>query len=400
MLLQIFLFLFLGIFAGTITGLTPGIHINLVGALVVSLTTSVIFFSLTNPIYLVIFITAMAITHTFVDFIPSIFLGCPNDDTALTVLPGHELLLEGKGFQAIKLASLGALTGIIILILSSFPLFLIISSLYNKIKFFIPWILILVSISLIFGEEKKFLAFFVFMLSGILGWNVLNFQTLKEPLLPLLTGLFGASTILISIKSKTKIPEQKPNEKLIYKGNFLKNSFAAFIFSPLAIFLPALGSGQIALIGNSIARQDKKGFLFLQGAVNSLAMGYSFLALSTISKTRTGSAAAIEQLIGIPSSKIFILILITALISGIASYFLSLKLGKIFLKIINHFNYSKISIFILILLIIITFIFSGIFGLMVLTASASMGIYGILSGVRRTNLMGCLLVPTILYYIL
>ncbi len=400
MLLQIFLFLFLGIFAGTITGLTPGIHINLVGALVVSLTTSVIFFSLTNPIYLVIFITAMAITHTFVDFIPSIFLGCPNDDTALTVLPGHELLLEGKGFQAIKLASLGALTGIIILILSSFPLFLIISSLYNKIKFFIPWILILVSISLIFGEEKKFLAFFVFMLSGILGWSVLNFQTLKEPLLPLLTGLFGASTILISIKSKTKIPEQKPNEKLIYKGNFLKNSFAAFIFSPLAIFLPALGSGQIALIGNSIARQDKKGFLFLQGAVNSLAMGYSFLALSTISKTRTGSAAAIEQLIGIPSSKIFILILITALISGIASYFLSLKLGKIFLKIINHFNYSKISIFILILLIIITFIFSGIFGLMVLTASASMGIYGILSGVRRTNLMGCLLVPTILYYIL
>lgn len=93
MLIQIIIFIFLGIFTGTISGLIPGIHINLVGAFLVSLSAT-LFYS-TNPIYFVIFITALAITHTFLDFIPSIFLGAPDSDTQLSVLPGHEMLKEG-----------------------------------------------------------------------------------------------------------------------------------------------------------------------------------------------------------------------------------------------------------------------------------------------------------------
>src|SRR3989304_8704378 len=99
MLIEIFIFLFFGILAGTFTGLFPGIHINLVGASLVALSTSIL--SPLNPMYLVTFIASMAITHTFLDFIPSIFLGCPNTDTELTILPGHELLKEANGYGAI-----------------------------------------------------------------------------------------------------------------------------------------------------------------------------------------------------------------------------------------------------------------------------------------------------------
>ena len=79
MLIEIILFIFFGIIFGTFTGLIPGIHINLIGVLLVSASAS-LFFSI-NPIYFVIFISSMAITHTFIDFIPSIFLGCPDTDT-------------------------------------------------------------------------------------------------------------------------------------------------------------------------------------------------------------------------------------------------------------------------------------------------------------------------------
>ena len=72
MLIEIIIALLFGLLAGTITGLIPGVHINLIGAFIVSLSASL--FYLTNPIYLVVFIVSMAVTHTFVDFIPSIFL--------------------------------------------------------------------------------------------------------------------------------------------------------------------------------------------------------------------------------------------------------------------------------------------------------------------------------------
>ena len=118
------MFLLLGIIFGTITGLIPGIHINLVGVSLVALSASLL--SSINPIYLVVFISAMAITHTFVDFIPSIFLGCPDTDTELSVLPGHELLKKGQGYSAVFLSAYGGLAAIFILIFITPLSFLII----------------------------------------------------------------------------------------------------------------------------------------------------------------------------------------------------------------------------------------------------------------------------------
>ena len=86
MLVEILIAILLGVTAGTLTGLTPGIHINLIGVLLVSL--SLTSFSQMDPTILILFIVAMSITHTFIDFIPSIFLGCPDTDTELSILPG------------------------------------------------------------------------------------------------------------------------------------------------------------------------------------------------------------------------------------------------------------------------------------------------------------------------
>jgi len=48
-----------------------------------------------DPVVLVVFIIAMSVTHTFLDALPAIFLGAPDADQVLNVLPGHRLLLQG-----------------------------------------------------------------------------------------------------------------------------------------------------------------------------------------------------------------------------------------------------------------------------------------------------------------
>src|SRR3989304_1437469 len=105
MIFELFIALLCGVIAGTFTGLFPGIHINLIAALLLSSLSALSkYFS---PLQLIIFIVAMSITHTFIDFIPSIFLGAPEEDTFLSILPGHQLLREGKGYEAVILTLYG-----------------------------------------------------------------------------------------------------------------------------------------------------------------------------------------------------------------------------------------------------------------------------------------------------
>lgn len=398
MLFEILLFLLLGVLAGTFTGLIPGVHINLVGASIVALYAGIL--SKISPIYLVTFISSMAITHTFIDFIPSIFLGVPDTDTELSILPGHELLKEGKGYEAIILTAYGSVAALFVLILISLPSTLILAKLYPYLQKIIPYVLLAVIGFLAYNEKHRAATvLLVILATGLLGFVVLNLPHLREPLLPLLTGLFGSSMLIISIKNKTKIPNQKITSPRIGKS-FLAPLFGATIASPLSSLLPGLGSGQAAILGNTISRAGQRGFLFLLGATNTLVMGFSFIALYAVSRTRTGAAVAIEEILGNFSSHLLVLILAVVLIAGSLSFFITKILAKIISEKITEIDYTKISFVTLSFLGVVVFLFSGGLGILVLVIATLTGIYCISLGVRRTNMMGCLLIPTILFYLL
>src|SRR3989338_452718 len=72
----------------------------------------------------------------------------------------------------------------------------------------VAFVLILISSFMILREEKWKIALLVFLMAGFLGYASLNLP-IKEPLLPLLTGLFGASSLLISIKEKATLVKQE-----------------------------------------------------------------------------------------------------------------------------------------------------------------------------------------------
>ena len=114
LILQIIGALLVGILFGILTGLIPGIHINTIAIFVVAL--SIYLTQYLDPLLLACFIASMSITHTFLDSIPAIFLGAPDADMALNVLPGHKMLLEGKGYEAVKLTVIGSLLALVLTI--------------------------------------------------------------------------------------------------------------------------------------------------------------------------------------------------------------------------------------------------------------------------------------------
>lgn len=399
MIIPLILALLIGIIAGTFTGLAPGIHINLIAAILLS---SLALFNSVPPIALAVFIVSMSITHTFLDFIPSIYLGAPEEDNFLAVLPGHRMLLEGKGHEAVLITLSGALIALpLVLILA--PIFVnFLPIFFSVIKSIIPFILIFASLYLVFREKSFLVSIVVFILAGFLGLAAFN-TPVKEPLLPLLTGLFGVSSLIVSLKSKISLPKQhiiSLKSLKIFNFEYLKAALSAFIAAPLCSFLPGIGAGHAAVIGSEFFKQSNKSFLFLIGSVNTIVMSLSFVTAYAIGKTRTGSAAAVQSLLqNFTLSDLFI-ILASIVMTGIIAFALGVSISKLFTSLINKINYSILSFVIIGILLLVNIVFSNWLGILVLITASALGIFCILSNSRRINLMGSLLIPSIIYYLI
>ncbi|MEI6731678.1 MAG: tripartite tricarboxylate transporter permease [archaeon] len=390
--------LVLGVLAGTFTGLAPGIHINLVATLSIALLASAPS-SLAIP--LVIFIVAMSITHTFIDFIPSIFLGAPEEDTFLSILPGHQLLNEGKGYRALILTLYGSIFAIPVVIVFT-PLFTtFLPIVYPVIKQFMPFILLFLSCYLILRAEFKIPSLIVFILSGVLGALTFNLPV-REPLMPLLSGLFGISSLIFSMKnspSLTKQEIQPLGEIKLSKTEFAKASSASIISAPFCSILPGIGSGHAATIGAEIVEQTRESFLFLVGSINTIIMGLSFITVYSISKARSGTAAAVQEVLGKISETNLYLILLSIILSGIIAFFIGIFFAKVFTKFMNKINYRTVTLGVILIVVSLNIIFTNLLGLLVLATSTFLGLYTLHSDSKRIQMMGCLIVPSIVYYL-
>ncbi len=387
----------IGSFLGIITGLTPGLHINLVASIILML--SNLLLKYTSDLNLIIIIISMSITHLFLDIIPSVFLGVPNENTAVIMLPAHKLLLEGKAQEAVFLALTGTLFSIILICIFIPVLIFIFPKLNIILKNHIHIILVLLTLILILREKKRFLALAVFLFSGFLGFISLNLPNMQEPLLPLLSGLFGLSSLILSIRNNSKIPEQI-NQDIKIEIKKFKFVFLGFISGIFSAFLPGLGSSQISVLTSAIIRKiESKDFLILNSSINSVNLIGSFVTLFTINKARSGIAVAVSELTSLNLSKLILIISIILITTFIAT-FLTILFSRVFSKLITKINYQKLCFSIILLITILVLIISKPIGLLILITSTAIGIYAQLKEINKNHLMGCLLLPVILYFLL
>jgi len=129
---------------------------------------------------------------------------------------------------------MGSYGAIVVCLMIIYPLRLIIGSplfLYDTLQEIMAWVLIAIALLMlatekaqitIFGSEGKRPSFvgmgfavFVFLLSGIFGIIVLDFEVASPigldslVLFPALAGLFGVPTLLHSLMTKPALPAQK-----------------------------------------------------------------------------------------------------------------------------------------------------------------------------------------------
>ncbi|KYK31153.1 MAG: hypothetical protein AYK23_00770 [Candidatus Proteinoplasmatales archaeon SG8-5] len=564
LLLAIIIFTLIGCLAGIITGLIPGIHVNNVAYMILASQAALVSFALAvfgwaspTATELVIIVSALVmgnvITHTFLDFIPSVFLGAPEGETALSVLPGHRMMLAGRGYEAVKcsvIGSFGAVVGALVLLI---PMRLIIGSPVHAYDTLASWMhLLLISISvflimtevprakdwlirpreykmegnviisdappesvahtgqkvielseigqsrnydvvlkasvsnmireedslfLIFegsgkrltvkvrgelpvepkmGEDvivtgtikpvfsiqshvlKRAMAAGVFLLAGLLGVALLstpgmvtnNLLIIKIPsvdqstvlLFPLFTGLFGLSTLLLSMMDSPVIPKQKvKNVRVKVSLKDQTKSVLGGCAASSASWFPGISAAISTIISvflhkgsdeGDVEDPEKEGetqqFLISVSAVNTSVALFNLMALFVILKSRSGAMKAVE---GIMANDLSLweplgnvplalsALLLSALVAAIVSIFLALYFGRLFAKYCTKINYTRLVRGVIIFLIVMVALFSGALGMVILVISTCIGMIPPLIGVKRVHLMGCLIVPVILFFL-
>jgi putative membrane protein len=396
MALELLVFALAGCVLGTITGLLPGLHINSVALLALSV-------PLLDNTCLMILIASMSVTHSFVDFIPSVLLGAPDNDTFLAMLPGHRLLLQGKGFVAVRLTIIGGLfTGLASIAVA--PIFvLFIEKNTAFLTAIVPFVLTIILAAMVFGErgkQKKLLSLAAIVLSGFLGILALKSNLpLQQPLFCLATGFFGASTLLDSIMKKTRLAKQLKKGIFVEKGRVAKNALLALFGGCLVSLMPGIGASQAAfIVRKTVGRIKTTDYLILLGGVNTATMILSFFVLFAWGKTRTGAAVAISQLADFGLRELLLVAAACLVGIGFASIATDL-LARPAVRILQALDYRKINIAVLGLITVLVFAFSSFLGLAFYAIAASVGIFSLNNGIKRSNSMAFLMIPTIMHYL-
>jgi len=379
-MLELLIALF-GLLTGILAGLFPGFHTNLIAVIVAGFHADVWLSC--------VFLVAVAVSRSIVDAVPTVFLGASDDVMAL--LPGHRLLKKGCGIEAVKFCVLGSILGIVASIMLV-PLFIIVFPLL--FSFLNPWLFwILLALIAILLFRDSWWSFVIFFLAGILG--VISLSSVREPLFPLLSGLFGASGLLFSLFSKVDIPSQVDTDVLkMRKLTLFLSVMTGVLAGSFVTLFPGIGPSQAAALVQ--VRMKSLRFLVLTGALGTVDVVISLVTFFILGKARNGAVVIIEQLIGsISSSALWALIAVACIAAGFSAI-IALFASKWYAKLIEFVDYSWISSAVLLFLLVMSFVLSGWLGVLVFITASAVGLIAPLTNVSRSHAMGCLLLPTLL----
>ena len=409
----------LGFALGIISGLTPGLHLNNFASMLLAISPQLILLGLT-PFQMASIILAASISQTFFDAIPAIFLGAPDSETALSVLPGQRLMLEGRGIEAVRLSALGSAGSIAFALLLVYPLSWIISSYYDYLVKYVGVLLLAISLMMIKSErgpwiegqgslvhwKYKLIAGMLFLTSGVLGIFAFEHEDLLyspldlEPqvLLPLLSGIFGASSLILSLTTKVQIPKQTESKIKMPGPTIAKAVLSGGLGGSLVAWIPGVSPSVASIAARLGSPGTAEEFLVSIAGVNSANALFSLVALYVIDRPRSGAAAAIQQLLTLDQN-IMAQMMIMAVIVVLASYLATIAAAQLAARSISSLNYPRLCIIVLVFLLAMTYAFTGIFGLFVFFLSTIVGLIAPVAGIHRIHAMGVLMLPLIVMYI-
>jgi putative membrane protein len=388
----------LGVLLGTISGLIPGVHVNTLAG--VLLGAQVFLLGVLGPLALAGTLFAALITHTFVESIPSTFLGVPDADTSLAVLPAHALCLEGNGEEAVRTAALGSACAIIISVPLSVLCFLFLPALQPYFDWGIGIMIIAVIGYMIVMSESPGWALAIFTVSGLvgaftlryafLGWHTLGGES--AVLMPLLTGLFGISVLLVAAQGA--LPAQHFLGLRVDKKTIAKSSVLGTLAGIAVGWLPGLSTATAngALASVMGYEKDRRAYILATSAANTANAFIGLAALFALSRMRNGVMVALAEL-PLPSmSELMIIGVLAACLAYVITVALSRSAGRL-----NGIDGRMLNRAVIIFVVGLCIVLTGPFGIFILLLAVIVGLVPHMVNVSRVYCMGAIMVPVILY---
>ncbi|APX95814.1 tripartite tricarboxylate transporter permease [Natronorubrum daqingense] len=387
-----------GAFLGSLSGLIPGLHANNFALLLAGVAASVP----GDPLFVGCAMLAAGVVHTFLNAVPAMALGVPDAEMAVTTLPAHRMVQEGRGYEAIRLSALGSILAVLAAIPLALPITWGVTAAYPTIRDNLPLLLAMVVVALIaseFTRRARVGALLSFVLATVLGLYTLDLSP-DAPLegggmlAPIFAGLFGAPVLIDAIRGGG-VPPQR--ERAIAMPGWLVavTALAGALAGAVVGYIPGISAAiaAVAVLLFVPGRSGDRGYIVATSGVDTANTIFALFALVAIGQPRTGVMVAFENAnapLELP------ILLVGVVLAGLIGFVLVIVVGDVYLEFVGQLAYWKISVVVLGLLCVLSFLFAGFFGVVVFVVAAAIGMVPVRFQARRVHLMGVLIGPLML----
>lgn len=370
---------------------------------------------------LAMLLLGMIVGYAMVNTVSAIFLGAPDDSTVFIVLPGQKYLLMSRGYEAAVLTGIGALGGVVVLILLSPFAPSVFGTLRTILLPHLHWILGVVITYMLMAEWPKGgdrgatglarlwdawkglgAGILTFLLSGLLGLVLMYKSPVPlemsfQNLLPAFVGLFAVPWVLDNIISGTEIPKQHISNTFDAPPSMIaRGVFSGALGGLFAAFFPVVTGGIGGyLAGHATAQRDDRVFIISQGASKFLyfvgAFWLFFLPAARI--TKGGMSGMLATMYTPQGHALYYTAVAMIAVCGVLAFFLLLGYARIAVWLVQKINYRYISAATLVVLVALVYAFTGLGGIAIMLIATPIGWLPVLWGSRRLNCLGVILLP-------
>jgi putative membrane protein len=330
--------------------------------------------------------------------VPALAVGVPDPAMAATALPGHKLVLEGRGREALRLSAVGSGLAVAFAVPLALPITWVMVQVAPTLYAHLPLVVAGVLLALLLTEsshKNRLAGLFVFALGTGLGTLVLPLSV-DAPLggsvlAPLFGGLFGAPVMLDAMDG-AGVPPQA-DTRLAIAPRSLGGAAAAGTVSGAAVgYLPGVSAAVAAVVSLPLVPSEDgaRSFLVAASGANTSNAVFALFALVALGSPRTGVLVAVDD-VGVPLS--LTALLPAVVVAGAVGFVLVTLLGDVALRVVGAADATRLSLLVLGVVTLLSFLFAGPVGLAVLAVATLVGLVPPRLGTRRVYLMGVLLGP-------
>ncbi len=388
-------FVAVGILLGTASGLTPGLHVNTLAVLLASIAPHVP----GAPHLVGAAMIAAGVVHSFLDIVPALAIGVPDAAMAVTALPGHRLVLGGRGREALRLSALGSGGAILAAVVFGLPITRLMEHVAPVLVDNIGVVLAAIAAVMVATERTpraKVGGVAALIASGLLGLATLDLGPSGilpggDMLLPLLSGLFGIPILAVAATGRG-VPPQEGTALATDPASMSVWTAVGGLSGAIVAYIPGVSAAVAAAIAFVAlpGQTGDRGFVVAVSGVNTANTVFALFALVALGAPRTGVLVAFERAKLPPNLP---LLLVTILLSAAVAMILVPTLGDRYMRTVGTIDNTVLSLGVASLLVVLAGAFTGFQGVLVLGLAALVGGIPVIADARRVHLMGVLFVP-------